>query len=97
VNRIGEEHPDGWQYYLGDALGSVRQLTDEEAGEISLVKSYLPYGEAISGAGSVDSAYGYTGESVDEYTNLVFLRARWYAPYLDRYVRSDAPLLRITT
>jgi len=45
VGRIGEQQPDGWQYYLGDALGSVRQLTDE-AGEIILVKSYLPLGEA---------------------------------------------------
>jgi len=50
VGRIGEEQPDGWQYYLGGALGSVRQLTDE-AGDLTLVKSYLPYGEAISGTG----------------------------------------------
>lgn len=82
VGRIGEEQPDGWQYYLGDALGSVRQLSDE-AGEISLAKFYLPFGEAITGAGGAASAYGYTGESVDEYTNLVFLWARWYAPYLN--------------
>ena len=29
VGRIGEKQPDGWQYYLGDTLGSVRQLTDD--------------------------------------------------------------------
>jgi hypothetical protein len=63
------------------ALGSVHQLTNE-AGEITLAKSYLPYGEAISGAGGVASAYGYTGEMVDGLTSLVFLRARWYAPSL---------------
>ena len=64
------------------ALGSVHQLTNE-AGEITLAKSYLPYGEAISGAGGAASSYGYTGEAVDEYTNLVFLQARWYAPTLN--------------
>jgi len=56
VGRIGEKQPDGWQYYLGDTLGSVRQLTDE-AVEITLVKSYLPFGEAISGAGGEDTAH----------------------------------------
>jgi YD repeat-containing protein len=50
LERIGEQQPGGWQFYLGDALGSVRQLTDE-VGEISLAKSYLPSGEAISGTG----------------------------------------------
>jgi len=50
MGRISEEQPDGWQYYLGDALGSARQLTNE-AGEITLAKSYLPFGEAISEAG----------------------------------------------
>jgi RHS repeat-associated protein len=88
VGRIGEQQPDGWQYYLGDALGSVRQLTDE-TGEISLAKSYLPYGEAITGAGGAASAFGYTGESVDEYTNLVFLRARWYSPLDGRFLSKD--------
>ena len=88
VGRIGEEQPDGWQYYLGDALGSVRQLTDE-AGEITLAKSYLPYGEAINEAGSSDSAYGYTGEWVDGYIELVYLRARWYAPYLNQFIQRD--------
>jgi hypothetical protein len=50
MGQIGEEQPNGWQYYLGDALGSVRQLTDE-AGEITLVKSYLPFGKAINWSG----------------------------------------------
>ena len=32
------------EYFLGDALGSVRQLTDA-SGAITLAKSYAPYGE----------------------------------------------------
>ena len=88
ARQIGEEQQDGWQYHLGGALGSVRQLTDE-AGEITLAKSYLPYGEAITGAGGAASAHGYTGEWVDELTNLVYLRARWYAPSQARFLSKD--------
>jgi len=31
IARIGEEQPGGWQYHLGDALGSVRQLANAGA------------------------------------------------------------------
>jgi len=31
VGRIGEEQPGGWQYHLGDALGSVRQQANAGA------------------------------------------------------------------
>ncbi|MEW5942140.1 MAG: hypothetical protein AB1750_20940 [Chloroflexota bacterium] len=39
------------EYFLGDALGSVRQLTDSD-GVITLAKSYAPYGEVIQSAGA---------------------------------------------
>lgn len=88
ARQIGEKNPGGWQYLLGDALGSVRQLTDE-AGEITLAKSYLPYGEAITGAGGAASAYGYTGEWVDGYIELLNLRSRLYAPRTGRFLTKD--------
>ena len=31
LGRIGEQQPEGWAYHQGDALGSVRQLTDTAA------------------------------------------------------------------
>jgi len=31
VARIGEKQTGGWQHYLGDALGSVRQLANTSA------------------------------------------------------------------
>jgi hypothetical protein len=51
IGRIGEQQPGGWQYHLGDALGSVRQLVDE-TGEVHLGKSYEPYGVQLNAAGS---------------------------------------------
>jgi hypothetical protein len=49
LGRIGEEGVAGCQYHHGDALGSVRQLTDP-GGAISLAKSYEPYGDLLSSA-----------------------------------------------
>ena len=75
-------------YFLGDALGSVRQLVDEN-GSVTLTKTYEPYGELASSSGlSAATAYGYT----NEYTSLglIFLRARYYAPTDGRFLTSDS-------
>ena len=52
-NRIAQVNNSGSQYFLGDALGSVRQLTDG-GGAVTLARMYDPYGvvSATSGAGS---------------------------------------------
>jgi hypothetical protein len=41
IGRVGEEQPGGWQYHLGDALGSVRQLANAGAA-LTLARSYDP-------------------------------------------------------
>lgn len=69
---------DAPEYYLTDALGSVRQLT-HESGAIVLTRSYDPYGGVLSSSGSVDSMYGFTGEQTDP-SGMVYLRARYYNP-----------------
>jgi hypothetical protein len=38
LRRIGEEGEADWQYHHGDALGSVRQLTDA-TGAVTLAKT----------------------------------------------------------
>jgi RHS repeat-associated protein len=75
------------EYFLGDALGSVRQLTDQ-AGVVTLAKAYTPYGETLSTAGSGVSAFAYTGEQVDP-NGLVYLRARYYSPLEGRFLSRD--------
>lgn len=50
VTRIGELSVSGWQYHLGDALGSVRQLSDP-TGAVTLAKAYQPYGSVLSAGG----------------------------------------------
>jgi len=60
VARLAQENDGNAEYYLGDALGSVRQLT-ERSGAVTYAASYTPYGEVLSSAGEGESVYGYTG------------------------------------
>lgn len=89
IGRIGEQQPMGWQYHLGDALGSVRQLTDA-TGTVTLSRRYEPYGELLTSAGSATSSYSFKGEGADSYTQFIYLRFRYYAPQFGRFISKDA-------
>ncbi|MCK6629792.1 MAG: RHS repeat-associated core domain-containing protein [Anaerolineae bacterium] len=78
---------NAWSYYLPDRLGSVRQLTDP-SGAVMLARSYDPFGNGLEQVGGGQSVFGYTGEQTDP-TGLVFLRARYYSPYLNRFISPD--------
>lgn len=74
-------------YFLTDALGSVRQLTDAQ-GQVTLANAYEPYGVLAQSAGSAQTSYGFTGEFTDP-SGLVYLRARYYAPQEGRFTSKD--------
>ncbi|MBI1801352.1 MAG: RHS repeat-associated core domain-containing protein, partial [Chloroflexi bacterium] len=86
--RIAQQSTTGTDYFLGDALGSVRQLADA-SGAVTLAKSYQPYGSVMSSAGSGTSIYGWTGEQADSYIKLLYLRARWYSGDTGRFTTRD--------
>jgi len=81
------QHATQTEYFLGDALGSVRQLADT-AGAVTLTQSYAPYGETVSSIGSGASAYQFTGESLDA-NGLTYLRARYYNSGDGRFLSRD--------
>jgi RHS repeat-associated protein len=87
VKRVGEEQPGGWQFHLGDALGSVRQLADVSEA-VTLAQSYEPYGSVMNSAGSASIVFQFTGEQIDM-SGLVYLRARFYEPMLGQFVSRD--------
>lgn len=87
LDRIAQSNTGGMGYYLGDALGSVRQMADA-SGVLNLSRNYEPYGTAYSLMGSTSTAYGFTGEWTDG-TGMVNLRARYYAPYLHQFSQAD--------
>ncbi|MCG2785192.1 MAG: hypothetical protein L6461_08820 [Anaerolineae bacterium] len=74
------------EYFLGDALGSVRQLTDS-TGALTLAKAYDPYGNVATSNGSSATTYGFTSEY--QSGDSVYLRARHYTPYLNRFLPRD--------
>ncbi len=68
TNRLTHQHDSLTEYYLADALGSVRQLTNS-GGEVVLARAYDPYGNLVENnayAGDT-TAYGYAGEYTTNY------------------------------
>ncbi len=87
LGRIGVDTKNGWQYYLTDALGSVRQATNQ-LNVVTLAQNYAPFGAVTSSAGSSDS-FGFTSEQSD-WTGLIYLRARYYDPTTGRFINCDS-------
>jgi len=88
LDRISQSYADGKDYFLGDALGSVRQMANTSGG-ITLSRNYEPYGTIYSAMGISNTAYGFTSEWTDG-TGLVNLRARYYAPVSGRFMSTDS-------
>ncbi len=77
------------EYFAYDGLGSVRQVLGE-SGLPLMAQTFDPYGNPYSYAGPAESvaSYGYSGEQTDS-NGLVFLRARYYAPSMGRFLNMD--------
>jgi RHS repeat-associated protein len=82
MGRIAQVNT-GTEYFLGDVLGSMRQLTNT-SGDVTLTKSYAPYGNLAQSTGSALTSYGFTGEFTDA-SGLVYLRARYYESLTGRF------------
>lgn len=87
LGRISQTNNSTAEYFLGDALGSVRQLVNGNA-DVTLTKSYDPYGNVVSSTGNGTSAFAYTGEQQDA-SGLTYLRARYYNPANGRFLSRD--------
>jgi RHS repeat-associated protein len=89
LGRISQQQGTTPEYFLSDALGSVRQMTDQ-SGAVTFAQTYDPYGVVTQAGGTSQSAYGFTGEMTDSYTNLVYFRARFYNPLDGRFQSRDS-------
>ncbi len=87
ADRLAQVSDSETDYFLGDTLGSVRQLVDA-GGAVRLAKNYEPYGRVMGSAGSSASAYGFAGES--QSGGLVYLRTRFYDSSQGRFSSRDS-------
>lgn len=88
LGRISQQSGTTPEYFLGDALGSVRQMTDQ-AGGITFARNYDPYGTVTSTGGTSQTKFGFTGEQYGDSTQLLYLRARYYNPADGRFLTKD--------
>jgi RHS repeat-associated protein len=73
-----------WQYLLQDGLGSVRAVADDSAA-LTQTLDFSPYGVP---QGSYGTGFGFTGEYNDA-NDLLYLRARYYAPEMGVFTGLD--------
>lgn len=80
------------RYQFGNHLGSVSLELDENAQIISY-EEYSPYGsttyQAVRSQTETPRRYRYTGKERDEESGLYYHGARYYAPWLGRWVSCD--------
>jgi RHS repeat-associated protein len=75
-------------YYLADAQGSVRALTDP-SGAILNTYDYNALGDLYAQTGATINPYLYTGQRYDATTEQYYLRAREYNPVVGRFLSRD--------
>ena len=80
------------RYQFGNHLGSVSLELDDQAQIISY-EEYTPYGstsyQAVRSQTETPKRYRYTGKERDEESGLYYHGARYYAPWVARWVNSD--------
>ncbi len=89
IDRIAQSTGTGTEYFLPDALGSVRQIVDANA-HVTYTRAYDPYGVVTQASGTSQTAYGYTNEYADSYIKFIYLRSRWYDPASGRFTARDS-------
>jgi RHS repeat-associated protein len=91
IVRVGATFPNddtpAVKFHLGDHLGSSNIVVDAAGTPINC-EEYTPYGESSFGS-FARKRYRYTGKECDEESNLYYHGARYYAPWLARWISFD--------
>lgn len=93
--RVGAPFPDdagpAVKYHLADHLGSSHVVIGGDGTWLNR-EEYTPYGETSFG-GFAKKRYRFTGKERDEESGLNYHAARYYAPWLARWVSCD-PIMK---
>lgn len=84
MNRAG-----GTYYYIDDGLGSTRALADGN-GSVTDGYGYVDaFGQPQHTSGSTANSFLFNGQQFDQNLGLYYLRARYYAPTIGRFLSQD--------
>ncbi|MES9920281.1 MAG: RHS repeat-associated core domain-containing protein [Candidatus Thiodiazotropha sp.] len=91
MRRIGSPFPGDTgpaiQYHLGDHLGSSHLVVDV-TGAWTNREEFTPFGETSFGS-FAKKRYRFTGKERDEFSGLYYHGARYYAPWLTKWISCD--------
>jgi len=90
--RVAMRNNNTLYYLLGDHLGST-SLTANSGGSKVAELRYHPYGETRYTSGTTPTSYQFTGQRNDSSIGLYFYNARYYDPYLNRFIQADTIVL----
>ncbi|MCW0410837.1 RHS repeat-associated core domain-containing protein [Xanthomonas sacchari] len=85
--RYARNEASGRAYFLSDALGSTRALTNA-SGALIQRYDYTPYGQTSQASAGASNPYQYTGRERDA-SGFYYYRARYYRPNLGQFVSQD--------
>jgi RHS repeat-associated protein len=78
-------------YLLGDHLGSTA-ITTDSSGSMSAEIRYYPWGTERYNSGSTPTTFHFTGQRLESSIGLYYYGARWYDPYLNRWIQPDSTI-----
>ena len=90
LGLIGEECQSTFKTYHFDYRGSTVAITDVN-GNITDTFQYDTYGRQTARTGTNQIAFGYNGRDgvVTDENGLIYMRARYYAPEIRRFINAD--------
>lgn len=75
-------------YYEADGLGSITSLSNG-AGSLAQTYTFDSFGKQTASSGSLVNPFQYTGRESDPETGLYYYRARYYDPFVGRFIGED--------
>jgi RHS repeat-associated protein len=77
------------RWILSDHLGSTAK-TVSSGGSTEGEQRYMPFGLDRYTTGSLNTAYRYTGQRIEDNVDLYFYQSRWYDPVVGRFIQPDS-------
>jgi RHS repeat-associated protein len=89
ADLVSQERPGtGRRFYQYDGMGSTRLLT-AAAGAVTDTYTYDAFGVLLASTGTTANLYLYRGEQLDPNVGFYYLRARYYAQSIGRFLTTD--------